>query len=378
MVTQQADAAGSGGGVPGGRSELAGQLTRSGAGPGQRWLVGLGALGVANTAALLAAVNATPGPDGSMQLVSIFGQLAIACLLLVAPWAMLAARRLGGDPGARRMFGRAGMVAAALALLGAAQVLGGLVVVLLERPGAALAEHPADGDGASPISILGGVAILAGGVVALVGMVLVPWLFVLVRRVVRERSARVRAEERAEMANHLHDSVLQALTLIQKGADEPAAVVRLARRTERELRAWLYGAPTVDGDDLRAALTAMVAEVEDQFGVAVELVAVGTAELDSRTRAVVGATREALCNAAKHTGRGRVSVFVEVGDAEILVLVRDRGQGFDRSDGLEADRRGIAESIVGRMRRHGGTAEVRSVPGAGTEVELHMPSRPAP
>jgi signal transduction histidine kinase len=210
----------------------------------------------------------------------------------------------------------------------------------------------------------------------------------------------VRAEERAEVATHLHDSVLQTLTLIQKRRGDPGEMARLARHAERELRGWLYGAPAAgdgDGDDLVAALRAAAAEVEDRHGVSVELVAVGTCPLDERARAVAGAAAEALTNAAKHAGEPRVSVFAEVADGQVLVVVRDRGRGFDpaavggsggppgwspgrsgRSAGQPGPGpgragRGIPDSIVGRMARQGGTAAIRSAPGAGTEVELRMP-----
>jgi signal transduction histidine kinase len=123
-----------------------------------------------------------------------------------------------------------------------------------------------------------------------------------------------------------------------------------------------------------AALRAAAAEVEDRHGVTVELVTVGTCRLDERARAVAGAAAEALTNAAKHAGVQRVSVFAEVADGQVLVVVRDRGRGFDPpAAGGAGGGRGIPDSIVGRMRRQGGTATIRSAPGAGTEVELRMP-----
>jgi len=198
--------------------------------------------------------------------------------------------------------------------------------------------------------------------------------------VTRERAARVRAEERAEVATHLHDSVLQTLTLIQKRRGDPGEMARLARHAERELRGWLYGASreAAGEDDLVAALHAAAAEVEDRFGAAVELVTVGTCRLDERTRAVAGAASEALTNAAKHAGVPRVSVFAEVADGQVVVVVRDRGRGFDQAagpggSGGQGRGRGIPDSIVGRMRRQGGDATIRSAPGAGTQVELRMP-----
>jgi signal transduction histidine kinase len=169
--------------------------------------------------------------------------------------------------------------------------------------------------------------------------------------------------------------VLQELMLIQRRAEDPDQVRRLARHTERGLRAWLRGAAR-RGDDLVGALVAAVEDVEDRYAVQVELVTSGSCSLDRRTEAVVGAAQEALTNAAKHAGVRRVSLFAEVGGDEVFVLVRDRGRGFDRSAGVGRDRQGVANSIARRMRRHGGTAQVRSEPNRGTEVELRMP-RPA-
>jgi anti-sigma regulatory factor (Ser/Thr protein kinase) len=161
--------------------------------------------------------------------------------------------------------------------------------------------------------------------------------------------------------------VLQSLTLMQKQAETPA-VLRFARSAEREVRAWLYGAPATSDADFAAAVSAVVADVEDRFPVTVELVTVGTCPLHDRTQAVIGAIREALTNAAKHGDVCRVSLFAEVADASVLVLVRDRGRGFDPAAGSSPDRRGIPDSIEARMRQHGGTAAIRSTVGEGTEV----------
>jgi signal transduction histidine kinase len=192
--------------------------------------------------------------------------------------------------------------------------------------------------------------------------------------VVRQRTERIRSQERAEVAAHLHDSVLQTLALVQKRAEDPKTVAALARRQERELRAWLNRShPPRDANDttdLIPALEAAAADVEQAHGVAVEVVAVGDRPLDERGEALVAAAREAMVNAAKHGGgEGAVSVFVQVLDGATQVFVRDRGAGFDPA-AVDADRRGISDSIVGRMRRHGGTATVHTAPGEGTEVEL--------
>jgi signal transduction histidine kinase len=174
------------------------------------------------------------------------------------------------------------------------------------------------------------------------------------------------------VAAHLHDSVLQTLALIQNKSDQPREVQRLARGQERELRTWLFG-PRDDhrGSSLVAALEAVAAEVEDVHGLPIEVVPVGDCPLDDHVSAMVLAAKEAMVNASKFSGAPRMQVFSEVEDDHVTVFVRDRGAGFD-PDAVGDDRRGIAESIVGRMARHGGHAEVRSTPGDGTEVELTL------
>ena len=209
---------------------------------------------------------------------------------------------------------------------------------------------------------------------AVVGLALItgPWWWRLARDLADERRARVRAQERAELAAHLHDSVLQTLALIQAKAGQSREVQRLARAQERELRSWLFGRPEGDGEGtLARAVEAAAAEVEDMHATSIDVVAVGDAPLDDRLAAIVAAAREAMVNAAKFAGVERVQVFVEVEGDKVTVFVRDRGVGFDPGS-VDADRRGVSESIVGRVTRHGGTAFVRSSPGQGTEVELNM------
>jgi signal transduction histidine kinase len=186
-----------------------------------------------------------------------------------------------------------------------------------------------------------------------------------------ERSERIRTEERADVAARVHDSVLQTLALIQRHSDEPRRVLSLARRQERELRGWLYADRPLgdDGTSLVAALSAAAADVEDLHGVRIELASSGDAAADP---AVVLAAREAMTNAAKFAGVEEIDVYVEVDDAELAVFVRDRGGGFDPAH-VAADRRGIRESIEGRLARAGGTATVTRALGGGTEVELRMP-----
>jgi signal transduction histidine kinase len=203
-------------------------------------------------------------------------------------------------------------------------------------------------------------------------VIFAPLVLRLVRSLTEERAERIRSQERAEMAAHLHDSVLQTLALVQQRAEDPRAVAALARRQERELRAWL--SRRVDAGPLRLARALEVAasEVERDHGVPIEVVAVGDADLDAPGEALVAAAREAMVNAAKFGGGSAVDVYAEALDGTLEVYVRDRGPGFDPA-AVPADRRGVRESIVGRMARHGGKAEIHSAPDAGTEVELTMP-----
>ena len=212
-----------------------------------------------------------------------------------------------------------------------------------------------------------------------VAVLTVPFWLRMVRDLGDERRARIRTEERAEIAAHLHDSVLQTLALIQKQSDMPKEVARLARGQERELRGWLYG-PTGYGGakeeiatgKLSTAMAAACGEVEDAFAISVSQVVVGDVELDEALTALVQAAREAIVNAAKHSGIEEVSVYAEVEPTTVTVFVRDRGKGFDPED-VSEDRHGLADSIRGRMERNGGTVRLRTAPGEGTEVQLEMP-----
>jgi signal transduction histidine kinase/phage shock protein PspC (stress-responsive transcriptional regulator) len=192
-----------------------------------------------------------------------------------------------------------------------------------------------------------------------------------------ERTARIRSEERAAVAAHLHDSVLQTLALIQRHAEDPTAVSRLARSQERELRTWLYEPASVAGGGTWAALVSgVVADVEADHALTVESVVVGDAPLDDALTALGAATREALVNAAKHSGAAVADLYTEVSPQRVAVFVRDRGAGFDPA-AVPGDRRGLRDSVTGRLTRLGGTATVRSTPGEGTEVELCLPRQEA-
>jgi signal transduction histidine kinase len=199
-----------------------------------------------------------------------------------------------------------------------------------------------------------------------------PWFVRMRDDLGKERLARARQEERAEMAAHLHDSVLQTLALIQR-TEDPRRMSSLARTQERELRTWLFGKAPQDGMELLStALAAASARIEDERAAAIDLVTVGDARLDGRGSALVAAATEAMVNAIAHSGSDRVSVFLEVGEGRAEVWITDQGKGFDRSS-VPADRKGLAESIEKRIARQGGTAVISSRPGEGTEVHLVLP-----
>ncbi len=221
-----------------------------------------------------------------------------------------------------------------------------------------------------------GLAVLATGVG--VSLLLGPWIVRLWRDLGVERRERIRSEERSEIAAHLHDSVLQTLALIQR-AEAPGRARTLARRQERELRAWLFderppdstGAATTVG----MALERVVTDIEDRHDVEVDLVVVGDCPMEPRLDALVAALREAAHNAARHAAVPDVSVYVEVEPHRVTAYVRDRGRGFDL-DAVEPGRMGVRASIIGRMARHGGRAEVHSAVGDGTEVVLEIGRNP--
>jgi signal transduction histidine kinase/phage shock protein PspC (stress-responsive transcriptional regulator) len=214
------------------------------------------------------------------------------------------------------------------------------------------------------------VLLAVAAAVVVLGVIFAPWIVRLVRSLSQERAQRIRSQERAEVAAHLHDSVLQTLAMVQRSAGDPGEVAAIARRQERELRAWLAGRPA-PGQAARvaAALEAAAADVEERYGVPVEVVVVGDRELDGNHEAMVAAAREAMTNAAKFGGGSTVDVYAESGPGRTQVFIRDRGPGFDLAT-VPGDRRGVRDSIVGRMERHGGRARLANAPGGGTEVEL--------
>ena len=214
--------------------------------------------------------------------------------------------------------------------------------------------------------------LLSGGlVVGGLALILGPWVAVLLRDRREERKRRIRADERAEMAAHLHDSVLQTLALVQR-SDDPARMAALARRQERELRGWLYGGGSqAHPGTVRAAVERLAGAIEDRHGVVMDVVAVGDAPLDADTESLVAAAGEAMTNAARWSGCRTVSVFVESSPQGVDVFVRDRGAGFDPG-AVDGDSRGIRDSIRGRLDRVGGSCEINSSVGRGTEVRLHL------
>ncbi len=345
----------------------------------------LGALaGGAGIAAYVAAVVLLPEVEGPAPPARRRDPVELAAVLAIIIGGFLAFRASGiwladviGFPGAA--------AAAGVALVwGRAE---GRTAVLAGRGG--------------PLRIAVGVTLVAGGAVAflaatgdvgalgrslaLVGVIVVGLLLMagpavgrLVGALGTERRERIRSEERSEISAHLHDSVLQTLALIQVRAGDDREVQRLARRQERELRSWLQGRPPVaEVATVAELLASLVAEVEDDHAVRVELVVVGDAPLDDRLRALVLAGREALLNAAHHAGVATVDAYLEVEPSQVTLFVRDRGKGFDPA-AVDADRRGLAESVHGRMARAGGRAEVRSSVGEGTEVELVVKTDPRP
>jgi len=309
-----------------------------GAGTGRRQLVILVLLGLAASAAI-------------GQIVQTGGALLLPLILVAAGlavvWRQLDADRTLAVPGVRWALA-GGVVLAAV----------GVVLLLATTGQLANARNG-----------------FAATLVILIGVVLVTapiWRRLLDSRG-EERAARIRSEERAAVAAHLHDSVLQTLALIQRHADDQQAVSRLARSQERELRAWLYDPKVVrEGGTWAGLVAGMVADVESDHALIVDPVVVGDAPIDEELAALGAATREALVNAAKHSGATAADLYTEVTPERVAVFVRDRGKGFDPAT-VPDDRRGLRDSVTGRLTRLGGTAEVRSAPGEGTEVELVLP-----
>ncbi|GAA4477917.1 ATP-binding protein [Rhodococcus olei] len=322
----------------------------------RRRALGLAVLGLALSAGLGFVVSGTAGE-------------VLVPIVVVAVGAALVWREYDSD-GPRSAFG----LPQSPTVLTWARVLGGITLIVLGLGVVVLARV----DLASLRSSLLAVVVTLVGI----GLLTVPLWLRMWRDLGRERAARIRNEEREEIASHLHDSVLQTLALIQKQADRPQEVQRLARSQERELRKWLFGEGEAAHASLAEALRTIAGEVEDQHGIAVQTVTVGDVRLDvpedesglskEAVTAVLGATREALVNAAKHSGESSVDLFAEAEQTEVSVFVRDRGVGFDPG-AVPVDRQGLAKSIRARVQRRGGEVEVDSAVGRGTEVRIRMP-----
>jgi signal transduction histidine kinase len=308
--------------------------------------------------AALAAAGAVATTVVALPAGALFGPALLACIGGALIW------RQAADPQRDRLraLSRSSMAAPREQRMGRIRLVAGIVLVVAGAVFVlARADVTAVRDGLIAMVVtVAGVALLTG-----------PWWIRMTTTLTDERAERIRSQERAELAAHLHDSVLQTLALIQRNAGSAREVTRLARGQERELRELLYGSNAASGQfDKR--LRDAAAEIEDAYAVPVDVVVVGDAELNERLAALLAAAREALVNAAKHSGASAVSVYAEVEDDAVTVYVRDRGVGFDPA-AVGADRHGVRGSIVARIERHGGDAQIRSAPGTGTEVEMRMP-----
>jgi signal transduction histidine kinase len=307
--------------------------------------------------AFVTALVAVGLADASLPNGALFAPILLACFGGALIW------RQASEPDRARLrtltqsslvAGRGVRLGRVRLMAGAALVVGGAVWAL------AGADFTAFRDGILAVIVtVIGVALITG-----------PWWMRMASQLSEERAARIRSQERADIAAHLHDSVLQTLALIQRNAGSPREVARLARGQERTLRSLLYGDRTASGQ-FGIELRNVVAEVEDAYAVKVDVVVVGDAPLDAELAALTAAIREALVNAAKHSGVDAVSVYAEIEPDEVSVFVKDRGAGFD-VDEIADDRQGVRGSIIARVKRHGGTARISSAKGAGTEVELRI------
>ena len=324
--------------APGSEEASPGRITL-GASGGKRQLLTIAVLGFA-ALAFLGQVSSWGSGDLVLPLVLVAVGLAVI-------WRQLDTDRTLALPGVR------------WALAGGVALAAGGVVLLLATTGQLAA---ARNGFAATLVILTGVVLATAPI----------WRRLLDSRS-EERTARIRSEERAAVAAHLHDSVLQTLALIQRHAEEPQAVSRLARSQERELRAWLYDPKVVrEGGTWAGLVAGMVADVESDHALTVDPVVVGDAPIDDALADLGAATREALVNAAKHSGATAADLYTEVTPERVSVFIRDRGKGFDPAT-VSDDRRGLRDSVHGRLTRLGGSAEIRSAPGEGTEVELVLP-----
>ncbi|GAA5067631.1 ATP-binding protein [Nocardia callitridis] len=322
----------------------------------RRQAIGLALLGVGLTVGVAWMLSGTAGK-------------VLVPIVVVTVGAALVWREYDAD-GPRSLLGlpvRPTVVTWSRIVAGVTLIVAGLGVVVLAR---------------IDVSSLGSALIAVAVTLVGAGLLTVPLWLRMMRALNAERSARIRNEEREEIASHLHDSVLQTLALIQRQAGDSQEVLRLARSQERELRKWLFDDSGPAHSSLAAALRTIAGEVEDQYGVKVAPVTVGDVSMDSGGTgyglpkevftALLGAGREALVNAAKHAGVPEIDLFAETEPHRVSVFVRDRGAGFDVA-AVAQDRRGLSKSIRGRIERRGGQVEIQSTLGRGTEVRIIMP-----
>ncbi len=324
----------------------------------RRQAIGLALLGMGSAVAMAWVFNGTAA--------QVVGPIIVVTVGVALVW-----REFDAE-GPRSVFGLpadSSVVTWARIVGGATLIVVGLGVVVLAR---------------IDLSSLGSALLAVAVTLVGAGLLTVPLWLRMVRALNSERAARIRNEEREEIASHLHDSVLQTLALIQRQADDPQEVARLARSQERELRRWLFDDTGPAQSSLAAALRTIAGEVEDQHGVKVTPVTVGDVSMDvddsgtglpkEHFTALLGATREALVNAAKHAEVPAIDLFAEAEPHQVSIFVRDRGKGFDPKT-IESDRQGLAKSIHARIERRGGHVEIESTPGRGTEVRIIMPRK---
>ena len=241
-------------------------------------------------------------------------------------------------------------------------VFGGIVLLSLGVVMVASRDNP-------PVILLRG-GLIGAALVAGVLFAFVPMWLRTTKDLSQAQAQRVRESERADIAAHLHDSVLQALTLIRASAEDPARVRAIALTEERELRAWLYTGHAQAADSLEAAVTEAVVGVESRYGVPISVVVGGDMRPGPGELALIAALAEASQNAVRH-GAPPVSVYVEVRARVVEAFIKDNGAGFDPAT-IAPDRHGVRDSIVGRMRRAGGEATIRHL-ARGTEIALSVP-----
>lgn len=190
-----------------------------------------------------------------------------------------------------------------------------------------------------------------------------------------ERSAAV-SREREQTARRLHDGVLQTLALVEREAPTEK-IGQLARAQSRELRAFLFATPVEQTGpfDLAGGLRAAASRFELAYGTKVDVVVASDVPLVDQCRGelLLGAVAEALTNAGRHGRAPHVVIYAEPDDSGGLTcFVRDDGAGFDTT--ITPLGAGLRSSVTGRMADAGGSAQVTSRPGAGTEVCLRIPS----